>query len=71
MPSRDFLTYHFPDSILKVICPSVDKDLGFNFTGGGYSNELKQIVNCVKQNWDGSSFLGRLDHQGDIPWSMG
>ena len=42
MPSRDFLTYHFPDSILKVICPSVDKDLGFNFTGGGYSNELKQ-----------------------------
>jgi len=44
----------------------VDKDLGFNFTGGGYSNELKQIVNCVKQNWDGSSFLGRLDQQEDI-----
>ena len=41
----------------------MDKDLGFNFTGGGYSNELKQIVNCVKQNWDGSSFLGRLDQQ--------
>ena len=41
----------------------MDKDLGFNFliTGGGYSNELNQIVNCVKQNWDGSSFLGRVD----------
>jgi len=35
----------------------VDKDLGFNFTGGGYSNELKQIVNCVKHNWDGSLFF--------------
>jgi len=44
----------------------VDKDLGFNFTGGGYSIELKQTVNCVKQNWDGSSFLGRLDQQEDI-----
>jgi len=30
----------------------MDKDLGFNFTGGGYSIELKQTVNCVKQNWD-------------------
>ena len=71
VPSRDFLTYHFNFLILKVTLPSVDKDLGFNFTGGGYSNELKQIVNCVKQNWDGSSFLGRLDQQEDILWSMG
>ena len=44
----------------------MDKDLGFNFTGGGYSNELKQIVNGIKQSWDGSSFLGRLDQQEDI-----
>jgi len=49
----------------------VDKDLGFNITGGGYSNELKQIVNCVKQNWDGSSFLVRFDQQEGILWSMG
>ena len=48
MPSRDFLTYPF--LILRVTLPSVDKVLGFNFTGGGYSNELKQIANCVKQN---------------------
>ena len=46
----------------------MDKDLGFNFTGGGYSIELKQTVNCVKQNWDGSSFLGRLKQQEDIRW---
>ena len=39
----------------------MDKDLGFNFTGGGYSNKLKEVANCVKQNWDGSSFLGRVD----------
>jgi len=49
----------------------MDKDLEFNFTGGGYSIELKQTVNCVKQNWDGSSYLGRLKQQEDIRWSMG
>jgi len=49
----------------------VDKDIGLNFTGGGYSNELRQIVNCIEQNWDGSSFLGRLNQQEDIWWSMG
>jgi len=27
--------------ILKVTLPSIDKDLGFNFTGVGYSSELK------------------------------
>ena len=27
-------------------------------------------MNCVKQSWDGSSFLGRLDHQEDILWSI-
>jgi len=36
----------------------------------GYSNELKEMVNCVKQNWDGSSFLGRLAQQEDFLWSM-
>jgi len=57
--------------ILKVTLPSGDKDLGFNFTGSGYRNELKQMANCIKQNWDGSSFLGRLDQQEGILWSVG
>ena len=49
----------------------MDEDIGLNFTGGGYSNEIRQIVNCIEQNWDGSSFLGRLNQQEDIRWSMG
>ena len=49
----------------------MDEDIGLNFTGGGYSNEIRQIVNCIEQNWDGSSFLGRVDQQEDILWSMG
>jgi len=49
---------------------SVDKVLGFNITGDGYSDELKQIANCVKQNWDGSSFLGRVDQQHSMVYGL-
>ena len=66
MPSRDFLTFHFYSHT------SVDKDLRFKCSGGayGYSNELKEIANCVKQNWDGSSFLGRVDQQHSMVYGL-